>query len=405
MAKHEIDEPDEIRSDGIETRRTYLKSDAAALLDEIVAFLRRFIAYPSKDALVAHVLWCAHTHLMDCWESTPRMAFLSPEPGSGKTRCLELTQLLVPNPLEAINVSPAYLFRKIGDEDEGPPTVLYDEIDTVFGPRAKENEELRGLLNAGHRRGAVAGRCVVKGKRIETEELPAYCAVAMAGLGGLPDTILTRSVIIRMRKRAQDERIEPFRYRMHAPEGRALGNRLARWAATIAGTAESHIPEMPQGVTDRDADVWESLLAIAELAGGDWPEKARCSAVALVAASKENRGSLGVQLLADIRTVFGEETEKIATRRLLSSLCELTESPWADLKGKPLSPNKLANFLKGYGISSVNVRVGVYGEDDDGGTVVKGYRKEDFHDAWKRYLPSLSPQEDATAATREGEGR
>ena len=136
---------------------------------------------------------------MDRWESTPRLAFLSAEPASGKTRALEITELLVPNPVVAVNVSPAYLFRKVGSEQG--VTLLYDEIDTVFGPKARENEELRGLLNAGHRKGAVAGRCVVRGKNIETEEIPAYAAVAMAGLGWLPDTILSRSVIIRMRRR------------------------------------------------------------------------------------------------------------------------------------------------------------------------------------------------------------
>ena len=67
---------------------------------------------------------------------------------------------------------------------------LYDEIDTLFGPKAKDNEEVRGLINGGHRRGATAGRCVVRGKLIETEELPAYGAVALAGLGNLPDTIM-----------------------------------------------------------------------------------------------------------------------------------------------------------------------------------------------------------------------
>ena len=117
----------------------------------------------------------------------------------------------MPNPVVAVNVSPAYLFRKVGSE-EGV-TLLYDEIDTVFGPKARENEELRGLLNAGHRKGAVAARCVVRGKNIETEEIPAYAAVAMAGLGWLPDTILSRSVIIRMRRRHAGRR------RVHAAEG------------------------------------------------------------------------------------------------------------------------------------------------------------------------------------------
>ena len=137
---------------------------ARSLLDDVHAFLGRFVAYPSEAAHVAHTLWIAHTHLMDAWESTPRIAFLSPEPGSGKTRALEVTELLVPSPVEAVNVTPAYLFRKVGDQ-KGAPTILFDEIDTVFGPKAKDNEEIRGLLNAGHRRGAVAGRCVVRAAR------------------------------------------------------------------------------------------------------------------------------------------------------------------------------------------------------------------------------------------------
>jgi hypothetical protein len=105
------------------------------ILDEVHAFLGRFVIYPSKEAHDAHVLWIAHTHAMDAWESTPRIAFLSPEPASGKTRALEVSELMVPNPVEAINVSPAYLFRKVGGED-GPPTILFDEIDTIFGPKA-----------------------------------------------------------------------------------------------------------------------------------------------------------------------------------------------------------------------------------------------------------------------------
>jgi hypothetical protein len=120
---------------------------------------------------------------MDAWDSTPRIAFLSPEPGSGKTRALEVTELLVPRPVEAVNTTPAYLFRKVSDP-AGLPTILYDEIDTLFGPKAKDNEEIRGMLNAGHRRGAVAGRCVTRGELVVTEELPAYCALALAGLGG-----------------------------------------------------------------------------------------------------------------------------------------------------------------------------------------------------------------------------
>jgi hypothetical protein len=218
---------------------TYLRSDVTSnsslqdgshLLGEVETFLSRFVAYPSDAARVAHVLWIAHAHRMHVWESTPRIAFLSPEPGSGKSRALEVTELLVPRPVHAVNTTPAYLFRKVADLD-GTPTVLYDEIDTVFGPRAKENEEIRGLLNAGHRKGAVAGRCVVRGNIIDTEELAAYCAVALAGLDDLPDTLMSRSVVVRMRRRSPDEFVEPFRHRLHAPEGHGLRDALERWSA------------------------------------------------------------------------------------------------------------------------------------------------------------------------------
>jgi len=363
--------------------------DGDHVLQDVAAFLGRFVAYPSGHTKVAHTLWIVHTHCMDAWESTPRIAALSPEPASGKTRLLEITELLVPSPVEAVNVTPAYLFRKVGD-DGGRPTILYDEIDTVFGPKAKDNEEIRGLLNAGHRRGAVAGRCVVRGKIVETEEIPAYCAVAMAGLGDLPDTILSRAVIIRMRRRAAGERIEPYRRRVHSDEGHAVRDTLAAWVATIADAVSNAWPEMPVGVEDRDSDVWEPLLAIADAAGGEWPEKARKAAVALVAASKDSTPSLGIRLLEDVRTVFGD-ADAMSTDSLLNALHDLPEAPWPEIvAGKPLNARGLATRLGKYGVKSKTVRIGEH--------TPRGYPREDFADAWARYLLPLADKS-ATSAT------
>ena len=363
-------------------------NNGVGLFDRVYDFLGRFIAYPSKNAQIAHLLWILHTHLMDVWESTPRIAFLSPEPGSGKTRALEISETLVPRPVEAINTTPAYMFRKVSDPD-GLPTILYDEIDTLFGPRAKDNEEIRGILNAGHRRGAMAGRCVVRGKTIETEELPAYCAVALAGLGNLPDTILTRSVVIPMRRRAPTEHVDPYRRRLHAPEGYRLRELLAAWATQIACSMEGVYPEMPTGIEDRAADVWEPLLAVADAAGGKWPDRARVAAVALVANSKRSTPSLGIRLLADIRKAFNGQ-ESMSTENILKSLCELEEAPWADMRGKALDARKLARLLKPYGVESRTVRIG--------DRTPKGYTKEDLWDPWIRYLGE-PPQESATSAT------
>lgn len=354
-----------------------------AILRRVFNFLGQFVPFPDEASQLAVALWIMHAHLMERWELTPRLAFLSAEPASGKTRALEILELLVPSPVQAVNVSPAYLFRRVASED-GRPTILFDEIDSVFGPKAKENEELRALINAGHRKGAKAGRCVVRGNVVTTEDLPAYCAVAVAGLGWLPETILSRSVIVRMRRRHADERVEPYRRRQHQPRGEQIRRRIEAWARS---QPETIWPEMPPEVQDRDADVWEALLAVADAVGGVWPEQARRAAVALVAASKEVEPSLGVRLLSDIRLIF--EGDAMASKAILHRLRELEEAPWKDLKGKPLDERGLAYRLRQYLIKSKTIRVS--------DATPKGYVKADFLDAWRRYLQP--PDKSATNAT------
>jgi hypothetical protein len=349
-------------------------------LDLVENFLRRFVAYPSEHALVAHVLWIAHTHLMQCWESTPRIAFNSPERGSGKTRALEVTETLVPNPIHAINVTPAYLFRKVGDEEAGLPTILYDEVDTLFGSKVQDTGEVRGLLNAGHRRGANAGRCIVVGRKVMTEEIPAYCAVALAGLGDLPNTIASRSILIDMRRRAPDEEVEPFRHRYNAGEAKPIKEALVEWCAEQEAALYSAEPQMPQGIEDRDADCWEPLLAIADAVDGDWPKRAREAALALVARSTEQTQTSGVQLLCDLFDLF-KGADKLSTETILHRLHELPESAWVDICGKALNQRGLATRLKRYGIKPKVVRIG--------DSTPRGYLAADLRDAWNRYVPAF----------------
>lgn len=358
------------------------------LLAAVEEFFSRHLILPDENAMVALVLWAAHTHAVEAFESTPRLLVTSPEPGSGKTRVIELLGTTCPRALEAVNVTPSYLFRKVEDE-AGRPTILFDEIDTVFGPKAKDNEEIRGFLNAGHRRGAKAGRCVTRGKTIETEEIEAYSAVAMAGLGYVPDTIASRSVQIRMRRRAPGETVEPFRRRLHEPRGNELRDDLAEWCEQVHDQLAGAFPAMPDEVKDRDADVWEPLLAIADAAGGDWPRRARVAAVALVAASKQKPPSLGVRLLADIQRVFGD-LEQMTTDDLIGALRALEEAPWSDMKGKPLDPRGLSRILGDYDIKPTTIRVG--------SNTLRGYRRTMFHDAWQRYV-AVPPEANATSAT------
>lgn len=368
--------------------------DGAALLDDVERFHRRFNVFPHEAAYVAVTLWDAHAHLLDCFDSTPRLAFLSPEPGSGKTRALEIVETLVPHPMTAVSASAAALFRAASHPD-GRPTILFDEIDTIFGPKAGDNEELRGFLNAGHRRTGRTYRCVGDGGNQTVQAFPSYCAVAVAGLGALPDTILTRSVVIRMRRRARNEIVEPFRARIHEAEGHALRDRLAQWAEHARPRVVDAWPQMPEHITDRPADVWESLIAIADAAGGHWPRRACEACVALVQASQHtDKHSLGIRLLTDLRDHVLIGIDRLPTIALLDRLNALDDAPWADLDGKPLDNRRLSRMLGEYmtadnePIRSRNIRTA--------GGVLKGFVAADLEDAWARYCP---PPQAATSAT------
>ena len=359
--------------------------DGAALLNEVEAFHRRFNVFPTEAAYVAVALWDAHAHLLDCFDSTPRLAFLSPEPGSGKSRALEVVETLVPQPMTAVNASAAALFRSVSNPN-GRPTILFDEIDTIFGPKAGDNEELRGFLNAGHRRTGVTYRCIGDGGNQTVQAFPSYCGVAVAGLGNLPDTIMTRSVIVRMRRRARNERVEPFRARIHEAEGHALRDRLAAWAEHARGFVMGAWPDMPEGISDRPADVWEPLLAIADAVGGDWPDRARQACLTLVTASKANdKGSLGIRLLTHLRDHVMVGIDRLPTVAILDRLNALDDAPWADLHGKPLDNRRLSRMLAEYmtadnePIASRNIKTA--------GSVLKGYHAVDLRDAWARNCP------------------
>lgn len=353
--------------------------DGAALLDAVEAFLRRFVAFPSDHAAVAAALWAAHTHLAATFDSTPRLALLSPEKQSGKSRTLELLELLCAGAEFLSDASPSFIFRRIG---AGEVTVLLDECDAIWkGKDSDESKEaLRSIVNAGHRKRATVGRVEMNGKTAELARFPVYAPVALAGIGNLPDTILDRSVIIPMRRRAPDEHVEPYRERTGAAAGEELRDRLGEWAEAVADKVGCPWPEMPADVVDRPADVWEPLLAVAELAAGQWPERARAACQAFVSGSRDATLSSGVQLLADIREAFGD-ADVLATATLLDRLHAIEESPWATMYGgKGLDARGLAKKLREHHIKSRQVRVGE--------RTVKGYRRIDFHDAWARYLPT-----------------
>src|SRR5450830_2067176 len=248
--------------------------DLAVLLDDIVTYVHRFVVLSSDQALVI-ALWILHTFTMDAAEATAFIAITSAEKRSGKTRLLEILELLVRAAVRAVSVSEAALFRLIA---EAAPTMLIDEAETLLGPKAAEkNEAIRGLMNAGNRRGSFVYRCVVEGKNVATVRFEIFCPRAFAGIGdnSLPETIRDRSLPIRLVRRKLTEKIERFRYRDAKVEANEIRERIGDWAVVAVPALTGARPALPEDISDRAADGVEPLLGIADLAGGDWPEKSR----------------------------------------------------------------------------------------------------------------------------------
>jgi Protein of unknown function (DUF3631) len=357
------------------------------VLDDVAAFVAQFSVFPSEHCAPTLALWCAHTHAVDQFYVTPRLVLDSAEPGSGKTRVLEVAQYLVRAPEMTISATPAALFRLVS---MGPITILFDEVDAIFNPRnSGNNEDLRGLLNAGYKRSATIARCVGDTKTMKIERFPVYAPAALAGIAGaMPATITTRAITIHMRRRRPDEAVEPFRERQVARQAQPLREELSAWIDTTGTQLGDAQPDMPDGVTDRPAEIWEPLLAIADIAGGHWPDTARRACRHFVFDSGPPATSLGVRLLADLRDLFARHhTDRLPTTVILTDLRELDEAPWGDLDGKPLDARRLARELRRYGGRPVTF------ETDVGSA--KGYvtygttgsqAQLGLSDAWSRYL-------------------
>ncbi|SOZ49049.1 hypothetical protein CBM2615_A120001 [Cupriavidus taiwanensis] len=357
--------------------------DGAALLTEIASTVRRFIACDAETAN-ATALWCAMTWLMQAVQVAPLAIITAPEKRCGKTQLLTVIGRLVYRPLPTSNTTSAALFRAI---EKWQPTMLVDEVDAFM----RENEELRGIVNSGHTRDTAYVLRTV-GDAFEPQQFSTWGAKALAGIGNLPETIMDRAVVLRLRRKLKTEQVEKLR---HATPGLFdnLRRKLARFAADHAEGITKARPDLPDALHDRAQDNWEPLFAIADAAGGDWPALARRAALALSSPGEADpTHSKGVELLADIRTVFEQRKangvpgwDRLSTVELLKGLCLDDEAPWATYnRGKEMTPRQLANKLREYRISSKNLRRDV--------TVMKGYEHAQFSEVFERYLSDAPAQ-------------
>lgn len=341
------------------------------MLAAITRELNRYMVMPeaSRDAVA---LWSVLTYLIDATFVLPLLCIQSPQKRCGKSTLLILLRKLCRRALLVSNLSPAVLFRLA---EKYSPTLLLDEADAW----AKENDELRGLLNCGHTRDT-AHVFRVEGESLEPRAFNLFCPKALAGIGTLPDTVEDRAVIVQLRRRRPDEQVDKLRQdRLELDHLQALA---LRWANDNAAAIREADPEVPDELHDRAADNWRPLLAIADQVGGDWPKRARHAAVQLTLAGAD-KDTVEVLLLGDIRGIFGGRAEPFTSADLCAALANLEDRPWSEWKhGKPMTQVQLARQLDKFDIRPGNLKLH--------GKVLKGYRSNQFEDAFTRYLPKTA---------------
>ncbi len=354
------------------------------LLADIAGTIQRFIVC-SKEVAYTVALWSAMTWFMEVVQVAPLAVITAPEKRCGKSQLLFLLGRLSARSITASSISPAALYRAI---DMWSPTLLIDEADAFM----KDNEELRGIINSGHTRdSAYVIRTV--GETFTPTKFNTWGAKAIAGIGHIADTLMDRAVILELRRKLPHESVDRLRY-AEPDLFHNLRAKLARFAEDFSEQVRQARPPLPASLNDRAQDNWEPLLAIATVAGGHWLEIGTKAALKL-SGTESAAQSIGVELLADIQEIFeGKDTDRISTQDLIKALCEDDEKVWLTYnRGNRISPRQLANKLKGYGISSNTIRIGI--------ATPKGFMLDQFSEVFSRYLappplPSATPPQPLT---------
>jgi putative DNA primase/helicase len=343
--------------------------DGAELLDSLTQRISQHsVLLPGRAETIA--LWVVHAHAHEAADHSPILALLSPEKRCGKTTNLIMLYQLVPNPKLTSNITASALYRATSGQSV---TLLIDEADRLL-----RGASWIGIIQSAHARlGGTVDRTDSKGNPIQ---FSVYGPKAIAMIGNLEDTLADRSIIIEMRRKRPDESCERLRPSVFAALAE-LKRKAARFAADHYTTLMDADPAIPQGLYDRAEQNWRPLLAIADAAGGDWPERARRIAVDM-AGSTNDDSSPATLLLSDIRDLYERgRVDKIITSILVAALIKMEERPWARWS-KSLAAANLADLLRPFGIKPKRMR--------HGNGVARGYERAMFEDVWIRYLPPPS---------------
>ncbi len=320
--------------------------DGAELLDELHDIFDRHIIFAKKHAKTACALFVIHAHAHMCATHSPILFITSPTKRCGKTNLLSVVSMLVPKPLSAANVTAATIFRAI---ERWHPTMLIDEVDTFF----EDRNDLRGVLNSGHKKGvAYVLRCV--GDDIGPAKFSTGLRRSLPASGASTRPWRIASITIELKRKLRSEQVD------HIPEDdyayEELRRKAARWALDNEARLKGARPELPD-LHDRARDNWRPLIAIADLAGGDWPKMAREAAVALSGVDDDETQS--ILLLRDLQKLFARyDDENLSSAFIAERLATMEDRPWpAFAHGKPITPHGIARLLKPFNVRPRQIRL------------------------------------------------
>jgi putative DNA primase/helicase len=391
--------------------------DVVELLNELTAYVRRYvIVIPFAAETLA--LWALHTYGFLLRDVTTYIGLESPQKRCGKTTLLTVLSELVNRPVVASNISSPAFFRVI---EETRPTLLIDEADTVL----HRNDELRGILNSGYKRKTAyvvrvsnevrSTECGVRsgaekmrsaecgmwdrGTRDEMRvsggaqdsavrtpnsalgrprlaRFSSWCPKVIATIKHLPETLADRCIVIAMHRKKPEEKCE----RLQGLDAQELRRKCARFVLDNRDKIAQGRPQIPVELHDRAGEIWEPLLVLADLAGGDWPERGRKAAIALTASGGAEEGAIGALFFDILLSFVTGDRDRLFSRTLIAELNGLGERTWVDLKkGREVTEMWLARQLRPYGIRPRTMWIE--------GTLAKGYFREDFNEAFGRYIP------------------
>jgi Protein of unknown function (DUF3631) len=347
--------------------------DGAALIAQIERRITRHLLMVSAAGTMGAAFWT-----LQCWLHqeialfSPILAPWSAEAEQGKTTLLDVISYMVPRPHR--EVRPTISIYSTIDSEE--PTLFIDEGEKLFKDR-----NLEEIINNSWSRGYRVHR-MVRGARMPFK---IFCpkAVGLLGRNDVPPATATRCLFIEMMAptEAETKFLEKFMKR-DDEELREIRLKSARWASDNAAVLRDAKPVMPIGFVNRLADNWSLMFAIADLIGGEWPERLRRAAMQLAPTIDDQNLTDGKRLLAEFRVLFGKlKRPWVTSKEINRHLTEDPLGPWSYYHGHPITEREIAHLLrKMHQIQHRKVTKTLW-----------GFRAEDFVEKFKRILRDPLP--------------